>query len=562
VACLSAGEHLREDSEGPHLSLRALEALRGQREGPTKEESMANQAITKILLGLDYRDFEKGMDKVSKKTKGLQNDFKKLHRQIGAAFAVAAIGDFTRRAVELAGAMEGVQAGFENMADPELLGQLQDATKGTVNNLELMASATKAITLGLDQANLPMYFEFARRRAKATGEEVDYLIRSIVDGLGRQSKRVIDNLGISQKAMSDEMARGLTFAEAFNKLMQEQMATLPEDTKTYREELAKLHASFENMQTTIGLGIIPYLQTMLELMNSIADIEIDDDSFLGLLKGLWNMNMYENIARENQKVFDQWDANFKKRQELFERMPSIVGAILGTQGELDKWLFALDKAKEIVGDFKAPQQQDLGVGTMIGEAYARARAQLRGLTEDAVNSMEVIGQKQEENNYSMTTYLSKWDELVVALDNIAPLLEAFAGILQRSLNAALISGENFIDTMMKGLKDLIIQLGIAAALSLLIGGVGAGIGAFGSFAGGFKTVLAALTGIKLAEGGIVTRRTPAIIGEAGPEAVIPLDKLSNIMGSGGELVARISGRDLLVLLNRESSVSRNIYGSL
>ncbi len=38
------------------------------------------------------------------------------------------------------------------------------------------------------------------------------------------------------------------------------------------------------------------------------------------------------------------------------------------------------------------------------------------------------------------------------------------------------------------------------------------------------TGLAAINAVKLAKGGIVTRPTNAIIGEAGPEAVIPLNK--------------------------------------
>jgi hypothetical protein len=38
----------------------------------------------------------------------------------------------------------------------------------------------------------------------------------------------------------------------------------------------------------------------------------------------------------------------------------------------------------------------------------------------------------------------------------------------------------------------------------------------------------------LAEGGIVNRATNAVIGEAGPEAVIPLSKMSSLGGFGGE----------------------------
>jgi len=44
----------------------------------------------------------------------------------------------------------------------------------------------------------------------------------------------------------------------------------------------------------------------------------------------------------------------------------------------------------------------------------------------------------------------------------------------------------------------------------------------------------------LAEGGIVTGPTPAMIGEAGPEAVIPLDRLNELVG-GGAAMAGASG---------------------
>jgi len=37
----------------------------------------------------------------------------------------------------------------------------------------------------------------------------------------------------------------------------------------------------------------------------------------------------------------------------------------------------------------------------------------------------------------------------------------------------------------------------------------------------------------LASGGVVTSPTLAAVGEAGPEAVIPLDRLESMMGGGG-----------------------------
>ena len=69
------------------------------------------------------------------------------------------------------------------------------------------------------------------------------------------------------------------------------------------------------------------------------------------------------------------------------------------------------------------------------------------------------------------------------------------------------------------------------------------------------------TGVAMAEGGIVTRRTNATIGEAGPEAVIPLDKfmtefktLKSEMSAVKDaikslkLTTKITNRDLNIVL--------------
>ena len=53
----------------------------------------------------------------------------------------------------------------------------------------------------------------------------------------------------------------------------------------------------------------------------------------------------------------------------------------------------------------------------------------------------------------------------------------------------------------------------------------------------------------LADGGIVNRPTLALIGEAGPEAVVPLSRI-NDFGGTSELTARVSGDDLYLIMQR------------
>lgn len=79
------------------------------------------------------------------------------------------------------------------------------------------------------------------------------------------------------------------------------------------------------------------------------------------------------------------------------------------------------------------------------------------------------------------------------------------------------------------------------AKSLFSGGVGA-------LSGGFKSLFG------LAEGGIVTRPTAALVGEAGPEAVIPLNKLANFAPQVTVNASVASNVDISRLANSLSSV--------
>ena len=74
-------------------------------------------------------------------------------------------------------------------------------------------------------------------------------------------------------------------------------------------------------------------------------------------------------------------------------------------------------------------------------------------------------------------------------------------------------------------------------------------------------VLAAFASIpKFAKGGIVTGPTLGLVGEAGPEAIIPLNKLDGMMSGAtkGEFILR--GQDLVLALERADDFRTRITG--
>jgi SLT domain-containing protein len=65
----------------------------------------------------------------------------------------------------------------------------------------------------------------------------------------------------------------------------------------------------------------------------------------------------------------------------------------------------------------------------------------------------------------------------------------------------------------------------------------------------------------LAEGGIVTGPTLAMVGEGGgPEAVIPLDRLNSFAGGNINVTGRIQGQDILLSQERASRTRSRYRG--
>jgi len=122
----------------------------------------------------------------------------------------------------------------------------------------------------------------------------------------------------------------------------------------------------------------------------------------------------------------------------------------------------------------------------------------------------------------------------------------------------------------------LIQQGVAAAIANTLKGATGLLGllaipiagAAGALAAGlFSSLIGGITAPKLALGGLAYGETLATVGDnpnasIDPEVIAPLSKLKSILGDGGggTLEARISGNDLLILLNRAQFNNRRTNG--
>lgn len=170
---------------------------------------------------------------------------------------------------------------------------------------------------------------------------------------------------------------------------------------------------------------------------------------------------------------------------------------------------------------------------------------------------------QKTQTEAATQALQAQMEVAYSLQN------AFA-VIGATIASAFDTGNKALDAFLSALTQIGLQViakNLAISMSSAIKGAAEASAATGPAAPiTLPAFIAAMTGVvatsfagltKMAHGGIVNKATPLIAGEAGPEAIIPLNQLNRM---GGNLSARISGRDLLLLLEREQTVKARGYG--
>lgn len=160
--------------------------------------------------------------------------------------------EFVREGIQMAAVSQGIQHAFERIADRDYLKGLRNQTKGLVNDLTLMKSAVRAENFNIPLSQLGTLFEFAQNRARDTGESVDYLVESIINGIGRKSPLILDNLGISAVRLQQEVKKTGDFAAAVGKIVEEEMAKAGPAIDTATDAATRKKVAWENLQLTMG----------------------------------------------------------------------------------------------------------------------------------------------------------------------------------------------------------------------------------------------------------------------------------------------------------------------
>ena len=147
---------------------------------------------------------------------------------------------------------EGVSQAFKRLNQPGLLDNLREATHNTVSDLELMKQAVKFDNFNLSLKEMGTFLAFAQQQAKDTGQDVNYLVDSIVTGLGRKSLPILDNLGLSAEEIRTKMKETGDMTKAVAQIIEERMKSAGDYVETAADRAAQAQVRLDNAMKDLG----------------------------------------------------------------------------------------------------------------------------------------------------------------------------------------------------------------------------------------------------------------------------------------------------------------------
>lgn len=159
--------------------------------------------------------------------------------------------------IEMAEAADGITHAFDQLNKPDLLDNLRKATKGTVNDVDLMKAALQAKDFRIPLEDMGKYLAFAQLKAQQTGQSVEYMTNSIVTGLGRKSVMILDNLGLSAAEINEQVAQTGDFMKAVATIVDKELAQAGETYISAADRAAQRTVKLQNAQKELGDELLP-----------------------------------------------------------------------------------------------------------------------------------------------------------------------------------------------------------------------------------------------------------------------------------------------------------------
>lgn len=303
----------------------------------------------------------------------------------GVALSAGAIVNGIANLTRLGAEADVVGRAFENMtaragtSSQSMLAEMRSASRGTVSELAMMQNANRAMLLGGEQMfqKLPQLVEMARAASMVTGQSMEYMLDSIVLGIGRRSRLILDNLGIIVDFDKANQNLAQSLGKTVQELTEEEQITAALNTVlsrsaeyikaagaesvTTKDKIEQLTAAWQDLKTEVGEGIVLAITTSVD----------------GSGDGNFVSNWASGLAALNRLKQDTLDTIRKlpinEQANAMERYKNIVRGLEGV-GNVD----------DILRGFNNELRSQIGLlpyASMLIDAYALSTSNLTKLLQ-------------------------------------------------------------------------------------------------------------------------------------------------------------------------------------
>ena len=422
--------------------------------------------------------FNSSMSKMIEKTTGFNGSLKSLTSIIGkfggviggitAGFSLADwLSNAVTEGTKLAEQGEGIRIAFERLNRGDLLEKLREETHNTVTDLELMKQAVKFNDFKLNIDQMGTLLAFAQQKAKDTGESVDYMVDSIVTGLGRKSLPILDNLGLSAAEIKEEMKKGGDMTTAVAEIIKRKMKESGDYVETAADRAKQKEVELQNALETLGQTFSPLQEASsnfwhsiqigaIKAINSIAPL-INQFTELGRITNAYNSlggngkvsKMISFLGDGKGKSKSVYNKQLQEFDKFEEKLKFKISALDG------------DKSSIAQGNKKRLEEQLSATKKMRAEYIKQANTLFNSKTTNPISEIS--------NTKSTKTKISKSTEINYAVNSVGYLQNKISELqkkiklqvdsseiekLQKEINATKIKLDNLLNPKKVEMKNL------------------------------------------------------------------------------------------------------------
>lgn len=564
-----------------------------------------------IKLSLNDKQFQSSLKKSMRSMKKFGGQMKSVGASFSRnltlpilGFAAASVRAFDQQSKAVAQVEAGIEstgmaAGFTSEQLQKMAADLQSVT--IFGDEEILKDATAQLLTFTNIAD--QQFQRTQVAALNLATRLDGDLKSASIQLGKALNDPVANLSALSRS-------GIQFSEEQKAIIKSLAQTnrLAEAQTIILDELDKQYGGAAEAAAEAGLGGFQQLQ------NALSDVseefgKIIVDNLDPLKKGIQSVTKFLSKLTDEQK----------KSAIEFGAILAVIGPVVLVIGSLVTTLSTLipiaisvvsaitpiglaitgvatavgffikkindyqkewEEFNEVVGDRE--EVTDVFVPTMPQKTTKPTTPAIQRSTIperiEPIKALSVATKDLSASFQTLKPIAEDFEESLSGFDIVANELESnfqsFGNVLQGTFAQALQSSDGFFKSFVAGSKKaisaLMAQLAATLALNALLGGTSFGSMLGLSDIGGVGGIGTALQGLFMAEGGLATGATLAMVGEgpgtslANPEVIAPLDKLKSMIGENGggavQVFGTISGSDILLSSDRARNNRKRTRG--